>query len=255
MNLRPLLILLPTLLPGLCLADTALNYTNKSHPDRAMSLKARNGDVRMGNQESWILVKKGETAIYVMDGRSMSYMVMDEKAAERVGAQVNSAQQQMNAMLEQQMKNMSEEEKAQLRKIMGDKMPGAAPKTPPKTTVKRLDEETVAGVTCLNIMVLVDGKPSGDACVATAGVLSVDPKDYEAMVHATDTMRKIMERVTGKIDNAAISMNLRAMKGIPIRMRDLVDGDETLLSSRSSAGLDPGIFEVPGNFQKRDMLQ
>ena len=254
MNLRPLLIL-PLLLPALCHADTALKYKNKSVPGDAMVIQARNGDVTMGTRDSWILVKQGELKIYVMDGRSRTYMVMDEETAKRIGQQVDSAQQQMNAMMEQQMKNMTEEQKAQMRQMMGDKMPGAAPKAPPKTTVKRLGEETVAGVTCLNLMVLLDGKPSGDACVATAGVLSVDSDDYQAMVNATDTMRKIMERMTGKIDNDAISLNLRAMKGIPIRMRDLVDGEETLLASRSSADLAPESFEVPGDFQKRDVLQ
>jgi hypothetical protein len=254
MNLRPLLIL-PLLLPALGHADTALKYENTSAPGDGMVIQARNGDVTMGTRESWILVKNGELKIYIFDGRSRTYMVMDEETAKRIGQQVDSAQQQMNAMMEQQMKNMTEEQKAQVRQLMGDKMPGAAPRTPPKTTVKRLGEETVAGVTCLNLMVLLDGKPSGDACVATAGVLSVDPDDYKAMVNATDTMRKIMEQMTGKIDNDAISLNLRAMKGIPIRMRDLVDGEETLLASRSSAALAPESFEVPGDFQKRDMLQ
>lgn len=254
MNLRALPILL-LLLPGLCLADTALKYTNKAVSGEVMMIRARNGDVTMGNLNSWILVKNGQMKIYVMDGPSKTYMVMDEKTAERVGEQVGSAQQQMNAMLEEQMKNMTEEQKAQLRQIMGDKMPSSAPRNPPKTTVKRLGEDTVADVTCIQLMVLLDGKPSGDACVAKAGALSVDPEDYTAMVNATDTMRKIMERMTGKIDNDAMSLNLRAMKGIPIRMRDLVDGEETLLSSRSSADLDPDIFEVPGDFQRRDILQ
>jgi len=75
------------------------------------------------------------------------------------------------------------------------------------------------------------------------------------MVNATDAVRKIMERVTGKNDNDAISMNLRAMKGIPIRMRDLVDGDVSTLASRSSAELDAAIFRVPDGYRKRDILQ
>ena len=63
-------------------------------------LQARNGDVTMGTRDSWILVKNGELKIYVMDGRSQTYVVMDEKTAERIGQQVDSAQQQMNAMME-----------------------------------------------------------------------------------------------------------------------------------------------------------
>ncbi len=64
-----------------------------------------------------------------------------------------------------------------------------------------------------------------------------------------------MERVSGANDNDAVSMNLRAMKGIPVRMRDLVDGDISTLVSRSSAELDAGIFRVPDGYRKRDILQ
>ena len=122
-------------------------------------------------------------------------------------------------------------------------------------SVEQLGEDTVAGVTCTKLMVLVNGKPSGDVCVARAGVLGVDTKDYTAMVNATDTIRKFMERMSGNSDNEAVSMNLRAMKGIPVRMRDLVDGDISTLRSRSSAQLEAAIFRVPGGYQKRDMLQ
>lgn len=254
MRLHPLLAL-SLLLPGLCLADTALTYRNSVVPDDTMVVRARNGDVTMGHTDSWILVKKGEEKIYIMDARSRTYMVMDEETAKRIGQQVDAAQQQMNAMIEQQMANMTEEQKAQMRAMMGDKMPGAKPKAPPKTTVKRLGEETVAGVTCLNLMILLDGQPSGDACVAKAGALSVDPDDYQAMVGATDTMRRIMENMVGQIDNDAISLNLRAMKGIPIRMRDLVDGEETLLDARSSADLPADDFEVPKGFSQREFPQ
>lgn len=254
MNLRPLLIL-PLLVPGLCEADMALTYTQKGMPDEVMSIKARNGDVVLGEPDSWILVKKGEPKIYIVDVRSKTYMVMDEQSAANMGQQISAAQQQMQAMMEQQMQNMTEEQKAQMRQIMGDKMPGMGSRKLPETTVKRLGEETFAGVTCVNLMVLLDGKPSGEACVAKAGALSVPEEDYNAVVNATDTMRKIMENMIGKIDNDAVSLNLRAMKGIPIRMRDLVDGEETHLSARSSADLDPSVFEIPSGFQRREMPQ
>lgn len=252
MRLRPLL-LLPFLLPGPCLADTKLTYKSSSVPGEAMVLAARKGDVTMGDPESWILVKKGEKKITIVDTRSGTYTVMDEEAAKRMGQQVDAAQQQMNAMIEQQMANMTEEQKAQVRAMMGDKMPGARTTAPPRTTVERLGEETVAGVTCINIRILLDGKPSGDACVATAGVLSVDPEDYQAMVAANDTMRQLMENVMGHIDSDAVSLNLRAMKGIPIRMRDLVDGEEILLDSRSSAPLSPDAFTVPANLRPQEL--
>lgn len=254
MRLRVMLFL-PLLLPGSGLADTTLKYENEAMPERQMLIQAKDGDVLMGDENSKILVKKDRPEIIIVDHRTRSYMVMDEATVARMEQQMSSAQQQMNAMMQEQMKNMTEEQKAQLRQLMGSHMAPGAPKKPPKTSVKQLGQDTVAGVTCTKLMVLVNEKPSGDVCVATAGVLSVDTKDYEAMVSATDTMRKLVERMAGEIDNDAVSMNLRAMKGIPIRMRDLVDGEVSLLTARSSADLEASLFRVPNGYQRREMLQ
>ena len=171
---------------------------------------------------------------------------------------MSQVQEQMNAMMQQmqqQMQNMSEEERAQLQKMLGDKMPMGAAGKPVKTTVKQQGTDTVAGVTCTKMMVLVNDQPSGDVCVATAGVLGIDTNDYNSMVSATDAVRNFVERVSGRHDNDAVTMNLRAMKGVPVRMRDLVDGDISILESRSTADLDPQLFTVPAGYQKEDMLR
>jgi len=257
MHVRSLLVL-PLLLPALALADTTLQYASSTDPDHATIIQVRDGDVLMGDKRSKMLFKDGKQELVIIDHRSKSFMIFDEETAKRLEQQMGAVQQQMNAamaQMEEQMKNMSEEEKAKIRQMMGNRMPMGGARKPPQTTVKHQGTETVAGVTCTQMQVLVNDKPTGDVCVATAGVLSVDTKDYDAMVKATDTITKIMERMSGKIDNDAVSMNLRAMKGIPVRMRDLVDGDVSTLESRSSADLDPAIFQVPAGYHKRDMLQ
>ena len=172
--------------------------------------------------------------------------------------QMGAAQQQMNAMMAQmqeQMKNMSEEQRAQMQQMMESRMASGGAKIAVKTTVQKKGEDTVAGVSCTNMMILANGKPSGEVCVAQAGVLGLDTADYHSMVNATDTVRRLMERVTGRDDNDTVSMNMRVMKGIPVRMRDLMDGDVSTLTSRSSVDLDAGMFRVPDGYQKRDMLQ
>ncbi len=257
MNLRYLLIL-PLLLPTLGQADSTLKYTSEAFPDGETIIQVKDGDVLMGDRESKMLFKDGKPEIVIIDHRSRTYMVMDEETAKRMEQQMGAAQQQMSAamqQMQQQMENMSDEQKAQMQQMMGSYMQPGAARKPVKTTVQRQGEDTVAGVTCTKLMVLVNGKPSGDVCVARAGVLGLDTQDYLSMVNATDAVRKIMERVSGKNDNDAVSMNLRAMKGIPIRMRDLVDGDISTLASRSSAELDAGIFQVPDGYRKRDILQ
>lgn len=252
------LFTLALLLPGLCHADSTLTYASEARPGSDTIIQVKDGDVLMGDGDSKMLFKDGKQEIVIIDHPSKTYMVMDEEAAKRMEQQVSAAQQQMGAMMQQmqkQMENMSEEQRAQMQQLMGSRMPSAMENTPVKTTVKQQGEDTVAGVTCMKLLVLVNGKPSGDVCVARAGVLGLETKDYHSMVNATDAVRKFMARVTGKNDNDTVSMDLRAMKGIPVRMRDLVDGDISILKSRSSAELDVGIFRVPDGYQMRDMLQ
>ena len=257
MNLRPLFIL-PLLLPGLCQADATLKYGSRAIPDGEIIIQVKDGDVLIGSLRSRVLIKNGQRKVTFIDDDSKTYMVMDEEAAKRMEQQMGAARQQMSAVMQQmqeQMKDMDEQQRAQLEQMMGGSMPSGAARKPVVTTVREQGRDKVDGVSCIELLVLVDGKPTGDVCVAKAGALGVAAKDYDAMVRATDTMRELMERMSGKDDSDVISMNLRAMKGIPVRMRDRVDGEITTLKSRSSAELDAKIFRVRDDYRLRKMLQ
>jgi len=252
-----LLLILPLVLPAWVQADTTLTYSNETLPGGQTIIQVKDGDVLMGDKRANMLFKDGNKELVVIDHDSKSYMVMDEETAKKLEQQMGAVHEQMKAMMqqmEQQMQNMSEEQRAQLQQMLGDKMPMGAAKNPVRTTVQQQGEDTVAGVTCTKMMVLVNDKPSGDVCVATAGVLGIDTNDYKSMVKATDAVRSFVQRVSGRNDNDAVTMNLRAMKGIPVRMRDLVDGDISTLESRSSAELDAQLFAIPAGYQKKDML-
>jgi hypothetical protein len=255
---RRALYILALLLPGLCHADATLTYGSDVQAGSETIIQVKDGNVLMGDRQSKMLFKKGKQEVVVIDLQSKTFMVIDEAMAMKLEQQMSAAQEQMSAVMQQmqkQMENMSEADRAKMQQLMGNRMPTGMTKAPVETTVKQQGEDTVAGVTCTKLLVLVNNKPSGEVCVARAGVLGLETKDYDSMVDATDAVRKIMERVTGKNDNDAVSMNLRAMKGIPVRMRDLVDGDISILKSRSSAELKSDIFRVPDSYQKRDMLQ
>lgn len=252
------LLILSLLAPALAHADMTLKYANEARPDEQSIIQVRGRNVLVGDRSAKMLFEDGKPQIVIIDHPSRTYMVMDEQAAQRVEQQMGAAQQQMDAMMqqmEQQMQNMSEEQRAQMRQMMASRMQPGAAREPAKTTVEQLGEDTVSGVTCTRLMVLVNGKPSGEVCVAHAGVLGLKTKDYNTLVSATETVRKLMELMSGQHNTDAVTMNLRAMKGIPVRMRDLVDGDVSTLVARSSAELNAADFRVPDGYRKRDMLQ
>ena len=257
MHARVLLIL-PLLLPALARADMTLKYANEALPDSETLIQVKGTKVLMGDRSSKMLFQDGKREITIIDHRSRTFMVMDEAAAKELEQRMGDAQQQMNAMMqqmEQQMQNMSEEQRAQMRQMMAGRMPPGAAREPVTTTVQQQGQDTVAGVTCTKLMVLVNGKPSGDVCVARAGVLGLETKDYNTLVSATETVRKLMERMSGQHNNEAVTMNLHAMKGIPVRMRDLIGGDVSTLVARSSAELSADEFRVPDGYRKRDVMQ
>ena len=257
MDARPLLVL-ALLAPALVRADMMLKYASAARPDETTVIQVKGTEVLVGDQSSKMLFQDGKQQVTIIDHASRTYMVMDEQAAQHMEQQMGAAQQQMSAMMqqmEQQMQNMSEEQRAQIRQMMGNRMPSGAARQPAKTTVQQQGEDTVAGVTCTRFMVLVNDKPSGDVCAARAGVLGLQTKDYNTLVSATETVRKLMERISGQHNTGTVTMNLRAMKGIPVRMRDLVDGDVSTLVARSSAELNAADFRVPSGYRKRDMMQ
>jgi hypothetical protein len=253
MSLRSLFIL-PFIVPGLCQADSTLIYASETPPGSETIIQVKDGDVLMGDRASKMLFLGGKQQVVLIDHPTRTYMVLDEDSVKRLEQQIGAAQQQMSAMVEQ-MENMTEEQRAQAQQMMESYMRSSEAKTRVKTTVKKKGEDRVAGVSCTTLTILVNDKPSSEVCVARAGVLSLDTQDYHSMANATDTVRRFMQRVSGQSDNDTVSMNLRVMKGIPVRMIDLVDGDISILKSRSSADLDAGVFRVPDGYTKRDMLQ
>lgn len=257
MSLRSLFIL-PFLVPGLCQADSTLTYASETNPGRETIIQVKGEDVIMGDRDAKMLFLGGRQEVVMIDHSSKTYMVIDEATVKRLEEQVSAARQQMAIVMEQmkaQMQNMTEEQRAQMQQMIESQMPAGAGKAPVKTSVKKQGEDNVAGVSCTVLLILINDSPSGKVCVAQAGALGLDTQDYHSMANATDTVRRFMEQVSGRNDNDTVSMNLRAMKGIPVRMSDLVDGDISILSSRSSADLDAALFRVPDGYRKREMLQ
>lgn len=257
MSLRSLFIL-PFLAPALCQADSTLTYASETMPGSETIIQVKGEDVIMGDRDAKMLFLGGRQEVIMIDHPSKTYMVIDEATVKRLEQQVSAAKQQMAAMLaqmEEQMKHMTEEQRAQVKQLMESRMPAGQAKAAVKTTVKKQGEDKVAGVSCTKLLILLNDKPTGKVCVAQAGALGLDTQDYHSMANATDTVRRFMEQVSGRNDNDTVSMNLRAMKGIPVRMTDLVDGDVSILDSRSSADLDAALFRVPDGYGKRDMLQ
>ena len=255
-----ILIVLSLALPALCLADATLKYQGNKDPSSVTSIQVKDGDVLMGDQQSKMLYKAGRNEIIIIDHPRRTYMVLDEEAAKRMEQQMSGMQQQMNVMMQQmqqQMAQMSDEEREQMKKLLGSGMMSGAKQPPVKTTIQRHGKSEVAGIDCEKVTLLSNGKPSSKICVAPPNAVHVDSRDYEALLAATDAVKSIVQRMTGRLsgDIRSMSLNMRDMRGIPVLIHDLEHDYVSTLISHSDGKLDPSSFEIPKEYRRQQMVQ
>ena len=246
---------LPLLLPAVCLADTTLDYDSSKNPDAEMSIHIKDGDVLMGGKSSKALYKAGSREIVVIDHTRQTFMVIDDAAAQKMNEQVTAMQDQMKAMMAQmqkQMANMTPEQRAMIEQTMKQQMPAMAAK-PASTTVEPKGNDSVGGIACRIIVVKTDNQPAHEACVASSKALGVSNADYQSMLAAMDAMQEIMRKLSGGI--GTFPVNVRDLDGIPVRMKNLGDGETSSLTGRSSATLDPDLFAIPSGYTQRPLMQ
>jgi hypothetical protein len=235
--------------PILCLADSTLEYQNDANPGNAMTIQISNGNVIMGDGSSKMLFRAGRNEIVIIDHPRRSYMVLDEATAKRAKTQMGDMQQQMA----QQMAQMTPEQRAQMAKMFqSGNMPGATTETA-RTEVQRHGQATIGRIDCEKISLLKKGRVSSRMCIASAGAVGMDSKDYDALLTATDAVKNLVSEITGGM-RSPMPMNLRAMNGIPVKMEDLEHGNVTLLKKHSNSNLDGTVFQIPKGYQQRQMM-
>ena len=245
----------PLVVPVVCLADTTLDYDSSKNPDAEMSIQIKDGDVLMGGKQSKALYKAGSREIVVIDHSRKTYMVIDEAAAQKMNDQVTAMQDQMQAMMAQmqkQMANMSPEQRAAVEEAMKQRMPAMGNQAV-RTTVERKGKGSVGDIPCAKLVVRSGNEPAHEACVASASAVGMSSEDYESMMDAMDEMQRLMRKMSAGM--GALQVNVRELDGIPVRMRNLSDGETSSLTGRSSSTLDPALFEVPSGYRRRQLMQ
>src|ERR1044072_4440102 len=127
---------------------------------------AQNGMMRVETQADKAttrstMIFKDDT-IYAINHQEKSYYAMDRESMKRVADQLNPALK----MLQERMKDMTPEQRAQMEKMMGGRLPPGAGQAEKKTEIKRTARtDKVSGYGCSYVQVLEDGVLSGEMCV------------------------------------------------------------------------------------------
>ena len=287
--LRPMLALTALAATTPAFADTHITFVDEKGAT-ASQMYVKGDKVRMdmgGNGQGYAIYDVASNSLKVMMPAQKKYMVFDQQSAAQMGAVANGAQQQAqaasaqaqgqmaqhqaemddaNKKLEASMANMTPEQKAMVEKMMaaqsartGSALSAAQNGGGVQVDMKELGtSETVAGHSCKDVQMMVNGKPSASMCIvdspASLGIPAADLKTLEAM---RDGMQKIVSQI-GPMGQGMSSMMARgfAIKTTRQTYQNFKPVTETdSLKSVSTSSVDAGLFTLPSGYTQTSMQE
>ncbi len=210
----------------------------------------QDGKVRMNGSQAGAMILKGGV-VYMLDDKRKTYMEMDKA---RMKATMDQASAQMK-MMQERMKNMPPEQRAQMEKMMGGMMPGGESAAPKSYTSKDTGKsDTSEGRKCRIWHMLADGVVYEELCVVPFSTFP-GKEDFEK------TFKELAEAFSGMasgLPGAGDEVKARsAVNGYPVRVRPIANGQprgtEIVLKSWTEESISASTFEIPAGYKKRDM--
>jgi hypothetical protein len=210
----------------------------------------QDGSARVDNQGSGgsgAMILKGGT-IYILDDQRRSYREMDKATLQGFANQANAMMLQM----QEQMKSMPPEQRAQMEKMMNGMMPGAGGGASDTYEAKDTGKsETVEGRKCRVWNMLRNGQVFEELCIVSFSSLP-GKEDFQAV------FKQIAESFAGlasAIPNAGQEAKIRStIDGYPVRTRSIQNGKptgrETILKTWKEESVPVAAFQVPSNYKK-----
>lgn len=209
-------------------------------------------DASQSNESSMIF--KDDT-IYVISHKDKSYVAMDRASMKRMAEQLNPALQ----MLQERMKTMTPEQRAQMEKMLGTKIPGG--EAQPQPEIKRTSRnDKISGYSCTYVEVREGSVLTDELCVVPANSL----KGSAELMASAKKMSALVNDMMASMDAPWLKQmaqkqiqNFEALGGIPVVSRHFVDGkpqNETSLTNISAETVAAAQFEIPAGYTKKDMM-
>lgn len=246
------------LMAGTSHAGTVLEMTLRDLTDKTESVSktfAQDGRMRVetGEKQDTVVIFRDDT-IYTLDPAQKTYLSMDRASMQKLAAQINPALK----MLQEQMKNMSPEQKAQIERMTGAKLPGSTGEA--KREIRKTSRTgKVAGFGCTYSEVLEDGVLQHEACVVPPGDLKGSKELYDVGLRVAALVKDMMASVDAPWLRQMMDRQLESFNdlgGLPVLTRTFDAGkplhESTMKAIRSEA-IPASQFEIPSDYKKREM--
>jgi hypothetical protein len=246
------------LIAGSAHAGTVLEMINRDLTNQTESLVktfAQDGCLRVetgGARDTFVLFR--DETIFTFDPQKKTYIAMDRATMQRLASQLNPALK----MLQEQMKNMSPEQRAQIERMTGTKLPGSE-QAPVQEIRKTSRTGTVAGYACTYSEVLEDGILQHEACVVPPANLKGSKELYDVSLKVGALVKDMMASVDAPWVRQMMDRqmeNFSELGGLPVLTRSFDQGkplhESTMKAIRSEA-IPASQFEIPAGYKQQDL--
>lgn len=220
-------------------------------PAKTNKLWADAGKLRLDMEQGKNSVIFKNDTMYAVDHTNKRVSVIDKQTMEQVGNQMKQVQAQM----QERMKTMTPEQRAQVEKMMAQQgmgPAGAAPAKPARELKQTSRTETVAGKPCTIWEATENGEKTEEMCVAPLSAVNGGAEVIEAL----KGLGKMFDGVAANAGpNARVTQSWREIeqvKGFPVLTRDFSHGkakrEQRLKSSRAEP-VPATSFDPPADYK------
>jgi hypothetical protein len=200
-----------------------------------------------GPQSMMMIYRQDKGLFWLIQPGQKSYTEMTNADIEAMAKTLEAARAKLN----EQMKNLPEEQKQLMEKMMGGMLP---PPTSPKVTFKKaLGTAKVGEWSCQNWESYLDGVKNADHCVADFKATELKETDFKIFKDIAKFVGKMAASYKGLLDQSA---NLEQLGGIPVQTTVISDGKvESKLTLQSIKRLKASAttYELPAGLTKKSL--
>ena len=195
----------------------------------------------------------------MVDHGDRSYFVLDEEQLRAMADQINQAM----ASMEQALAGMPESQRAQMEKMMKDRMPGMSSKRQPSELKKTGESDTVNGYPCVKYEVWRGGTKERELWVTDWSNLEGGSETAQVFMEMAGFMQEFLDSMPQMGERKSLGdgtfEHMKEINGYPVMTREYdaggaVQNESQLLSARK-ATLDAADFEPPKKYKRKDIMK
>lgn len=241
-------------------AGTILEMVNRDLSaggrESVSTIYAQDGRIRSESQPGdSVMIFKDDT-IHNVNNKDRSYTVLDRESMRKLSEQLNPLLKQM----QEQLKNMPPEQRAQVERMMSARMPGLDTSGTQEIR-KTARKDKVAGHACSYVEILRNGERAEEMCVVPTGSLKGSKDLVDAMARMSALAQELIEGLDAPWLKDMIARqisNYEEIGGFPILTRQYSSQkpvSESMLKSIRADTVPADAFTIPAGYARKDMMQ